>query len=60
MKKHDEKIEEQKQANVSDGDTRPDKPNNPANRNKTPEDRRPVTKERGADINSIEDAKDAR
>lgn len=59
MKNRKDKLEERKQANVADGDTRPDKPEIRDDQ-KTPNKEKTLTKERGADINTIEDARDAK
>ena len=60
MKNRKDKLEERKQANVEDGDTRPDKPEVPDNNKNTPGKQQTLTKERGADVNTIEDARDAK
>ena len=59
MKNTKDKLEERKQANVADGDTRPDKPRMSDDK-KTPNKQKTLTKERGADVNTIEDARDAK
>lgn len=59
MKNTKDKLEERKQANVEDGDTRPDKPKVSEDQ-KVPHKEKALTKERGADINTLEDAKDAK
>ena len=58
MKNKKDRLEERKQANVADGDTRPDKPELPDN--KKVHNKEALTKERGADTNTIEDARDAK
>lgn len=60
MKDEKDRIEEQKQANVSDGDTRPDRENNGRPIRNAGEKKQPTTRERGADINTLEDFKDAK
>jgi len=60
MKDDKDRIEEQKQANVSDGDTRPDRENNGRPIRNRDNKKQPVTRERGADINTLEDFKDAK
>ena len=60
MKDDKDRIEEQKQANVSDGDTRPDRENNGRPIRRPENKKQPTTRERGADIKSLEDFKDAK
>ena len=61
MKDKNRKKIERRQTPVSDGDTRPD--TQPSGKNSTPpnlDQDEKVTKERGADVNSLEDYKDAK
>ncbi len=55
-----DKIEEQKQANVPDGDTRPDHQEDAWAAEKKVRDREKLSTERRADVNTLEDFKDAK
>ena len=60
MKDEKDRIEEQKQAKVSDGDTRPDQENNGRPLRPAKNKNQPTTHERGADVNTLEDFKDTK
>lgn len=61
-KKEDQRIEEQKQTPVADGDTRPDTQPIEKDRKKMPNagSGKKLTKGRAADVNTLEDFKDAK
>lgn len=59
MKSQKEKLEEKKQANVPDGDSRPDHQED-AQATRKEEGKKKLSPERRADVNKLEDFRDAK